>query len=421
MANIIPFKGIRPANDKVHLVASRSVDNYSTAQLNEKLLNNPYTFLHIINPDFNEEEKTKPGSEERLKKIKSKYLNFIQEDILKCDEQVGYYIYQQTKEATTFTGIIGCTSIDDYFDGIIKIHEQTLTERENKLKHYLEVCDYNAEPVLFCYPDDKIINELTEKSMQIAPANDFTTSDKVRHKLWVVTEQPLIKQIQERFLKIPAVYIADGHHRSASSALLGKSRRMENPQYNSKEPFNYYLGIFFPETQLKIFDFNRVVKDLNGLSTEEFIKKLSEKFIIIEKVDEAKCIGPSKKHNFTMYLDNKWYALEAKKEIVNNKDPVGSLDAYILTENILASILNIKDLKTDKRISFVSGIKGMEELKKQVDSGKYKVAFGLFPVEMEQLKHIADTNNMMPPKTTWIEPKMRSGLVIYSLTNKTNT
>lgn len=413
MARIIPFKGIRPAKDKVHLVASRSVDSYTAAELNEKLRGNPYTFLHVINPDFNDGKRTKPGSDERLQKVKAAYLRFRKEDIFVNDSEPCYYIYQQIKDSIVYTGIIGCSSIDDYFNGIIKIHEQTLTEREEKLKHYLEVCDFNAEPVLFSYPNDRVIDELTAKILQSEPVYDYSTTDRVRHKLWVVSEPEQVEQLEQRFAQVPAVYIADGHHRSASSALLGKTRREANPGYTGKEAFNYYLGIFFPETQLKIFDFNRVVKDLNGLPAKDFIQKLSEKFDIAEKgVDVYK---PLKKHNFSMYLEGKWYSLDAKKQIVHNEQPVGSLDASILTEHILAPLLNIHDLKTDKRIAFVSGIKGMKALKDQVDSGKFTVAFGLYPVEMQQLKHIADTNNIMPPKTTWVEPKMRSGLVIYSL------
>lgn len=413
MAKIIPFKGIRPAKDKVHLVASRSVDSYTAAELNEKLRGNPYTFLHVINPDFNDGKKTKPGSDERLLKVKAAYLRFRKENIFVNDRSACYYIYQQAKEGIVYTGIIGCSSIDDYFNGIIKIHEQTLTEREEKLKHYLEVCDFNAEPVLFSYPNDVVIDELTEKIIATEPAYDYSTTDKVRHKLWVVNDEKQVKQIEERFSKVPAVYIADGHHRSASSALLGKTRRDANPKYTGKEAFNYYLGIFFPETQLKIFDFNRVVKDLNGLTAEEFIKRVAEKFTITEKGKEV--YKPLKKHNFSMYLEGKWYSMDPKNEIVHNEQPVGSLDASILTEHILSPILDIHDLKTDKRIGFVSGIKGTKALKDQVDSGKFTVAFGLYPVEMQQLKHIADTNNIMPPKTTWVEPKMRSGLVIYSL------
>ena len=416
MANIIPFKGIRPAKDKVHLVASRSVDSYNTTDLNDKLRGNPYTFLHVINPDFADGKRTKPGSEERLQKTKAAYELFRKEEIFVEDETPYYYIYQQQKEGAVYTGIIGCSSIDDYFNGVIKIHEQTLTEREEKLKHYLEVCDFNAEPVLFSYPNDEAIDELTTKIIQTEPVYDYTTTDRVRHKLWIVADKKQVALIKERFAKVPAVYIADGHHRSASSALLGKTRREANPKYTGDEAFNFYLGIFFPETQLKIFDFNRVVKDLNGLTAKAFIAQLSEKFIITEKgTTEYK---PSKKHNFSMYLEGKWYSLDAKQEIIHHEQPVGSLDASILTAHILSPVLNIHDLKTDKRIAFVSGIKGMKALKDQVDSGRFAIAFGLYPVEMQQLKHIADTNNIMPPKTTWVEPKMRSGLVIYSLSDK---
>lgn len=413
MATIIPFKGIRPAKDKVHLVASRSVDGYNKTELHDKLLGNPYTFLHVISPDFKDGKRTKPGSPARLQKVKAQYLDFVNEGIFIHDDQPSYYIYQQQKDGHLYTGIIGCSSIDDYFNGVIKIHEQTLTDREQKLMEYLEVCDFNAEPVLFSYPNDAQIDAFTEKKILTEPVYDFTTTDRVRHKLWPVSDAASVELIRERFSKIPAVYIADGHHRSASSALLGKLRRSQQPGYTGQEPYNFYLGVFFSETQLKIFDFNRVVKDLNGMSPEEFLKKLSAKFTIEKKGTEE--YRPTKKHNFCMYLEGNWYSLDAKPAIVHNEEPVGSLDASILTEHILSPILDIHDLKTDKRIGFVSGIKGMKELKHQVDKWNFKVAFGLYPVEMEQLKHIADTNNIMPPKTTWVEPKMRSGLVIYSL------
>jgi uncharacterized protein (DUF1015 family) len=413
MATILPFKGIRPVKDKVHLVASRSVDGYDASELHSKLASNPYSFLHVISPDFSEGKKTKPGSPERLKKVKAKYHKYIDEKILIHDRQSSYYIYQQHKDEHIYTGIIACTSIDDYLNGTIKIHEQTITEREEKLMHYLEVCDFNAEPVLFSYPNDLRIDELTAKIIGEVPEYDFTTTDRVRHKLWVLSDPDSVTEIKERFSTIPAVYIADGHHRSASSALLGKARRAGKGNYSGQEAFNFYLGIFFPETQLKIFDFNRVVKDLNGLNSQSFLEKLQTNFIITPKGQDI--YTPVQKHNFSMYIDGNWYSLDPKKEIVHNEQPVGSLDASILSEHILSPILNIHDLRTDKRIGFVSGIKGMKELKNQVDHWNFKVAFGLYPVEMEQLKHIADTNNIMPPKTTWVEPKMRSGLVIYSL------
>lgn len=415
MANILPFKGIRPVKDKVHLVASRSVDGYDASELHSKLASNPYSFLHVISPDFSEGKKTKPGSPERLKKVKAKYQKYIEEKILVSDQQPSYYVYQQFKDEFVYTGIIACTSIDDYINGKIKIHEQTITDREEKLMHYLEVCDFNAEPVLFSYENDSKIDEITANTVETEPEFDFTTTDKVRHKLWVISNPVTVSEIRERFNTISHVYIADGHHRSASSALLGKSRRKAMGNYSGKEAFNYYLGIFFPENQLKIFDFNRVVKDLNGLNTQSFIEKLQTNFTVTFKGQEI--YRPSQKHNFSMYIEGNWYSLDPKKELVHNEEPVGSLDASILSEHILSPILNIHNLKTDKRIGFVSGIKGMKELKNQVDHWDFKVAFGLYPVEMEQLKHIADTNNIMPPKTTWVEPKMRSGLVIYSLSD----
>jgi uncharacterized protein (DUF1015 family) len=413
MATIIPFRGIRPTSDKVHLVASRAVDGYSKNDLHEKLKSNPFTFLHVINPDYSDGKTSKPGSAERLRKVKAKYLQFRKEHVFMQDEQPCYYIYRQQKAENIYTGIIACSSIDDYFSGVIKVHEQTLTEREEKLKHYLEVCDFNAEPVLFSYPNDAVIDSITAESTKHKPDYDFSTTDRVRHSLWVLSNPETVAAIANRFLQIPAVYIADGHHRSASSALLGKSRRDLNPNYTGKEPYNFYLGVFFPETQLRICDFNRVVKDLNGLNEKAFLERLNEKFEIENKGSDI--YKPASKHNFSMYLQGQWYSLMPRKGIVNDKEPVGSLDAFLLSEHILSPILNIHDLKTDKRIGFVSGIKGMEELRNQVDNWKAAVAFGLYPVSMEQLKLIADTNNIMPPKTTWVEPKMRSGLVIYSL------
>lgn len=413
MASILPFRGIRPAADKVHLVASRSVDNYSRGDLNEKLRGNPYTFLHVINPDFSDGQKTKPGSPERLQKVKSTWEKFYAEGVFEQDHHPAYYVYRQFKQGNTYTGIIACTGIDDYFNGIIKIHEQTLTERENKLKDYLDVCDFNAEPVLFCYPDDAEINTLMMLATERRADFDFTTTDRVRHTLWVVDQPEQVKHLRERFANIPAVYIADGHHRSASSALLGKERREKAGQYSGKEAWNYYLGVFFPESQLRIYDFNRVVKDLNGLTESEFLARLENDFEIRKAGTDI--VQPEHKHVFSMYLDKNWYMLHLREGRTNEQNPVESLDAYLLTKYILDPILGVKDLKVDKRIGFVSGIKGPEELKNQVDNWKFKVAFGLYPVAMQELKRIADTGNIMPPKTTWVEPKMRSGLVMYSL------
>ena len=413
MAKVIPFKAIRPEGDKVHLVASRSVDGYNSAELREKLSGNPYSFLHVINPDFEDGIKTKPGSKERLQKVKNHFKKFVREKFFLRDENPCYYLYRQIKEGNEFVGIIACTSIDDYINGVIKIHEQTLTTREEKLKDYLEVCEFNAEPVLFCYPNDEAIDTLSDEISKTRPDYDFTTTDKVRHTVWVIDSRKTVKQIAERFATIPNIYIADGHHRSASATLLGKLRRSTRKSYTGEEAFNYYLGVFFPETHLKIYDYNRVVKDLNNLSVNELIYNLKTNFTITEV--KASDYKPSQKHELSMYVDYKWYSLKAKSNIYNAKDPIDSLDAAILTKYILSPILDIHDLKTDKRIGFIPGVRGSKELKKQVDEGKAAIAFGLYPVTMEHLKWIADTNNIMPPKSTWVEPKMRSGLLIYSI------
>lgn len=413
MAKIIPFKAIRPQNDKVHLVASRSVDGYNSSELREKLAGNPFSFLHVINPDYEDGIKTKPGSSERLQKVKNHFKKFVREKIFFRDEKPCYYIYRQIKEDNEYLGIIACTSIDDYINGVIKIHEQTITQREEKLKDYLEVCEFNAEPVLFSYPNDVEIDAISDEIALTRPDYDFTTTDRVRHTVWVVEDKKTVLKIAERFSTIPNIYIADGHHRSASATLLGKLRRSTHKAFTGKEAFNYYLGVFFPESHLKIFEYNRVVKDLNNLSVNELMYNLKTNFIITEiKSPQYK---PLQSQEFSMYIEKKWYSLKAKDKIVDLKDPIDSLDSAILTKYILSPIFDIHDLKTDKRIGFVPGVRGSEALKKQVDEGKAAVAFGLYPITMEHLKWIADTNNIMPPKSTWVEPKMRSGLLIYSL------
>jgi uncharacterized protein (DUF1015 family) len=413
MATILPFKAIRPVQDKVHLVASRSMDGYNSAELRDKLSGNPYTFLHVINPDYDDGKRTRPGSRERLQKVKKAFKKFVEQKIFTRDEKPAYYIYRQEKENCVFTGLIACTSIDDYLNGVIRIHEQTITQREEKLKEYLDVCEFNAEPVLFCYPNDGVIDNIIEKvTSTCRPDYDFTTTDRIRHTLWVVASDDTVQAISERFEKIPAIYIADGHHRSASSALLGKMRRASKKNYTGKEPFNYYLGVFFAETQLKIYDYNRVVKDMNNLTVPALLQQLKSKFNVREV--KAEIFTREKKHQVSMYVAGKWYSLEAKEGTYNSNDPVGSLDASILTVHILSPLFGVHDLKIDKRIGFIPGVKGAAALKKSVDEGKAEVAFGLYPVTMEHLKWIADTNHIMPPKSTWVEPKMRSGLVIYS-------
>jgi len=413
MATIIPFKGIRPAADKIHLVVTRTADNYKREILKHKLETNPFSFLHIINPDFADGKRTKPGSPERLKKVKARYLDFLKEEIFIRDHKPCYYLYQQFKGGHIYTGIVGCSSVEDYEKGIIKKHEQTLKDREEKLKEYLEVCDFNAEPVLFFYPDNAVIEDLINYYLVKHPAYDFTTTDRVRHKVWIIGDKKNVDTLRKEFEKMDAIYIADGHQRSASSASLAESKKANNPKHTGKENYNYYMGIFFAEHQLKIFDFNRIVTDLNDHKVPDLLEKVKEKFRLIPHNENI--YKPEHKHKFSMYVDGKWYELKAKPEICASHDAVKNLDATILSEYILTPILGIDDLRTNKRIAFVPGVKGMEELKAQVDSGKYKIAFGLFPVSMTELKHIADTNGIMPPKTTWVEPKIRSGLVVYSL------
>jgi uncharacterized protein (DUF1015 family) len=417
MATILPFRAIRPVADKVHLVASRSVDGYDPAELKEKLRGNPFTFLHVINPDFEDGKRTRPGSKERLAKVKKRFRTFVEQDVFQRDQKPAYYIYRQVKDDHSYMGIIACTSIDDYLNGVIKKHEQTITQREEKLKEYLEVCEFNAEPVLFCYPNDSEIDKVIATKSSQRPDFDFTTTDRVRHTLWVLDNEKEVKLVSSRFSKIPGIYIADGHHRSASSALLGLKRREQVGNYSGQEAFNYFLGVFFSETQLKIYDYNRIVKDMNNLTVEELLEKLGGSFEVKEIRESL--YRPSKKHEISMYVSGKWYALTAKKGTYNSDDPVGSLDASILTEHILSPLFDIHDLKIDKRIGFIPGIKGPEALKKAVDEGKAELAFGLYPVTMQHLKWISDTDNIMPPKSTWVEPKMRSGLVIYSFEEET--
>jgi len=407
MAIIKPFKGIRPSKDKVHLVASRSVDGYNPAQLNSKLSENPYTFLHVIKPDFGDAVKSKPHSAELLQKIKKKYLQYVEEGILTTDAEESFYIYQQVKEGHAFTGIIACASIWDYFSDVIKKHEQTISDREEKLKKYLEVCDFNAEPVCLCYRDNETLTKVISGVIKQEPSFNFTTTDKIAHTLWKVSDTKTGDEIVAAFAKMPAVYIADGHHRSSSSALLGKAMKEKNKNHTGNEPYNFFLAAFFPESDLKIYEFNRIVKDLNFLSKDTFLRKLSANFNIEDK--ETTPYKPGRKGEFSMYVEEHWYSLTLKNEYKNK------LDAELLSELILAPLLNIQDLRTDKRILFVSGTKGIGELKKIIDSGKAMVGFGLYPVTMQDVIKVADSNGIMPPKTTWVEPKLRSGLVVYSL------
>lgn len=414
MAKIRPFCAVRPSRDKVHLVASRPVYTYSRRILNAKLETNPYTFIHIIQPEFRQprEQRTSPNSRKRFQKVRNMYERFLEDGWFFRDEKPSIYIYRQIKDNRSYVGLIAGISNEDYFGGVIKKHEQTLTKRENMFKEYLDEVNFNAEPVLLTYPDSPEIEVILHRYIQDRPEYNFTNTDHIQHQLWCITDESDIQAIQHQFEGFDSIYIADGHHRSASSALLGKART-EAGQGDGDAQHNYFMSFFIPESQLDIYDFNRVVKDLNGLSCEAFLEALEEKFEVVEIEEELH--APKQLHHFSMYLDGRWFELRCKPGTYIPGDPVGTLDSQILTANILSPILGIHDLKTNKRIDFVGGLKGMEALKHAVDCGKMKVAFGLFPVSVEQLKNIADTGNIMPPKTTWIEPKLRSGLTIFEL------
>ncbi len=405
MAKVIPFRAVRPSRDKVHLVASRAFYTYPKHVLEAKLDSNPFTFIHIINPEFREAEKTAPNSAERFAKVKASYDRFKASGILQKDESPAYYIYKQAG-TRSFRGIVAGTSVADYFDQVIKKHEDTLTKREEVFKDYLKICEFNAEPVLMTYPDHEVLKNLYDQYESSRADFEFTTTDQITHYLWPVFDKSDQDKITKAFEEIDALYIADGHHRSASSALLASEFIAQNKATDLNQFFMSYL---IPESDLQIMDFNRLVRDLNGMSTDEFLKKLSENFSI-ERSETP--IKPKSYNTFGLYLDKEWYSLQLKSEI-DQSNPVNQLDPTILSQLVLDPILDIKDLKTSERVHFEGGPKGFTTMIELIDKGKYRAGFSLFPVSVEQLKTVADAGLTMPPKSTWIEPKLRSGLTIY--------
>ncbi|MEE2954440.1 MAG: DUF1015 domain-containing protein [Bacteroidota bacterium] len=403
MATIRPFKAIRPNRDKAHLVASRSYLTYSQETLKEKLENNPYTFLRIINPEYNKQNK-KSGIE-KFKLVKKKFIEFREKGYLVQDEKPAFYLYQQQKGQHIFEGIIAATSIEDYNDGFIKIHEDTITKREEMFKDYLNVTGFNADPVLLSYKDDEKINNLISKKQSTRPEYEFTTTNKVLHKLWIINDNDCINTIISSFEDIDSIYIADGHHRTASSALLAKIKNIEEDSN-----LNYFMSFLISEKQLNIINFNRLIKNLKKLSATDFLEKIAVNFDIKKSVD----ISPKNKDEIGMYLQGESYLLTAKKGSYP-EDCVNRLDPVILSKNILSPILGILDEKTEKNISFVSGDTPLCDLKTAVDNAKNAVAFILKPIPVEALKKIAENGKIMPPKSTYIEPKLRSGLTIYSI------
>ncbi len=406
MIKIKPFKATRPTRDKAYLLASRSYVSYSEEELIDKLDKNPFTFLHVINPEY--KEKVRSEGTERFKKVKHHFKHFKNLGYFIDEEKPAFYIYQQQAENHVFTGLIGAVSVNDYREGRIKLHENTLTHREEMFTNYLHETGFNAEPVLLMHRPLSKVAEIKSKYMKERAEYEFTSTDKVLHLMWPVTDEEDVKAFEESFAKVDKVYIADGHHRCASSVRLAD--KFASDQEDDTQ--NYFMAYFLSESTIRIHGFDRLVKDLNGMTTEEFLQKLTENFFVREK--EVELYKPESMHEMSMYVGGKWYALFNKPGSHNPEDAVESLDCNILSALLLDPVLGIKDLKTDSRIDFSPGNTGPETLKKAVDSGKYKVGFGLYPISVEQLKRVADEDKVMPPKSTYIEPKLRSGLTIYN-------
>ncbi len=411
MADIKPFKAIRPAEDKVGFVASRSYQEYSRRELNAVLDFNPFSFLHIINPGYKYAKNV--SGQERFKLVHNRYLEFLEDNIFLKDAQDSLYLYQMRKGSTTFTGLFCGTSVKEYRADRIKKHENTLQGREELFANYLETVKFNAEPVLMTYADDKTIAEILKKEMQSESEYLFTTRDKITHQLWTISDAKTITALQKAFQKIDALYIADGHHRSASSNLLAVNAEKKNPNHTGKEPYNYFMSYLLPESEIRIYEFNRMVKDLNQLSKEEFLIQLDEFYRIENQGD----IGykPTKKHHFSMYLDGEFYSLYLRKKVYQFTDALSELDTQILFKTILEPILGIRDLRKDKRIQYGYGKHNVIKMKDDIDKGKFAVGFSLVPITISEIKAIADAGLVMPPKSTYIEPKLRSGLTIYEL------
>ena len=409
MSRITPFKAIRPVRDKVHLVATRPYNSYKKNVLKAKLEDNPFTFLHIINPEFGGERTTEPNTPERFALVSQRYKEFLSEGILIQESSPRIYIYRQTKNGHAFTGVVAGASNEEYLRDEIKKHEATLTAREQMFTDYLDIVGYNAEPVLLSYPHHPGIESALEQLTSVRPEYEFTTTDRIKHELWVLSEADT-ERIQHIFETVPALYIADGHHRSASSVGLHKKRQAEaRSNYPNEAAF---LAFMIDEEKLQILEFTRLVKSLHGMTEEAFIEALSTSFDIEKR--NGKCL-PEHEHEMTLSIRGSWYSIQCKTEIIDRDHPVKSLDAEILTNYVLKPILKIKDLKTDKNIEFISGVIPLEKVSRSVQKGTYELAIFLYPVSMNQVKKVADNQLIMPPKSTWVEPKLRSGLTIYNI------
>lgn len=414
MAKIKPFKGIRPPKQYVEEVESRPYDVLDSEEARVEAGDNEKSLYHIIKPEIDFEPGTSEYDPRVYVKAAENFKKFQDKGWLVQDDKDNYYIYAQTMNGKTQYGLVVCAFVDDYLNGVIKKHELTRRDKEEDRMKHVRVNNANIEPVFFAYPDNTVLNDVIMKYAQTEPEYDFVAPiDGFRHQFWIISDSKDIEVVTEEFAKMPALYIADGHHRSAAAALVGAEKAKQNPNHKGTEEYNYFMAVCFQASQLTILDYNRVVKDLNGLSSEEFLKALSKNFDVVEK--GADIYKPDHLHNFSLYLDNKWYSLTAKQGTFDDKDPIGVLDVDISSRLILDEILGIKDLRSDKRIDFVGGLRGLEELKRRVDSGEMRMALALYPVTMQQIMDIADSGKIMPPKATWFEPKLRSGLIIHKL------
>ena len=414
MAIVKPFKGLRPPVEIVKQLASRPYDVLNSEEARQEAAGNPCSLLHITKAEIDLPQGVDEHSEEVYNKVVENFKLFQGKGWLVQDAEEKYYVYAQTMDGRTQYGIVGCAHIDDYFNNNIKKHELTRKDKEEDRMIHVRITNANVEPVFFSYPAHSEIDAIVAKVTEAKPVYDFVADDGFGHHFWIVDDKAIIARITEIFqTEIASLYVADGHHRTAAAALVGQEKRKNNPNHTGKEEYNYFMAVIFPDNQLKIIDYNRVVKNLNGLTQAAFLAKVEKNFIV-EKMG-TEIYKPAQLHEFSLYMDRNWYKLTAKQGTFDDTDPIGVLDVTILSNLVLDEVLGIKDLRTSKDIDFVGGIRGLGELKRRVDSGEMVAAFALYPVSMKQLIDIADTNNIMPPKTTWFEPKLRSGLAIHVL------
>ena len=414
MATIKPFRGVRPPKNLVERVESKPYDVLNSEEARKEAGDNEMSLYHIIKPEINFPEGTSEYDPRVYQSAADHFKMFQDKGWLVQDNKENYYIYAQTMNGKTQYGLVVGAYVNDYLNGVIKKHELTRRDKEEDRMKHVRVCNANMEPVFFAYPDNSTLNSLLNRYAATEPEYDFIApGDGFRHQFWIVSDENDIKLITEEFKKMPALYIADGHHRSAAAALVGAEKAKQNPHHTGKEEYNYFMAVCFQASQLTILDYNRVVKDLNGLTTEQFLKALAEDFEVEDMGTEN--YRPAKLHEFSLYIDGHWYKLTAREGRYDNNDTIGVLDVDISSRLIIDKLLGIKDLRSDKRIDFVGGLRGLGELKRRVDSGEMRMALALYPVTMKQIMDIADSGKIMPPNATWFEPKLRSGLIIHKL------